>query len=136
MGIYQRFSSKFGIADYEKQTRNLALKLFDDARLSNEEAELLYFYTNFGIYGSNEGKAVLGFSDFSEKENSSSSVIGFMFKRLFPKRKEMECSYEYLKEKPYLIVFAYIHRLVTSLFKRDKQNKLANEIKTINEFKK
>ncbi len=125
--------NKFNILDYEQKARVLAIKLFDGEALTDKEAKLLYLYTNFGIYGSSEGRAVLEFAETNEDGGRQYSRFKYFIKRIFPGRKAMEYNYPYLKKKPYLILFAYISRFFKGIFKRDK---IESEIKSINELRK
>lgn len=124
---------KFNILDYEQKARVLAMKLFDGEALSEQEAKRLYLYTNFGIYGSSEGRAVLEYAETAEDGEKSYSRLRFFIKRIFPDRKVMEYNYPYLKKRPYLILLAYISRFFKGIFKRDK---IESEIKSINELRK
>lgn len=124
---------KFNISDYEKNTRLLAVKLFDGEALSDEQAKMLYLYTNFGVYGNSRGKAVREYAEYSEREGKNPSRFRYFIKRIFPEKKDMLYKYPYLNKKPYLIFFAYIDRFFKGLFKRDK---IESEIQSINNLKK
>lgn len=130
--IEKRFN-EIGILDFEKQTRALAFHIFDGNTITEEDARQLYLYTSFGIYGDSKGSAVQSYSKLREDNSKASADIGFIFKRLFPTRRIMEKIYPYLKEKPYLIGYAYIHRLFKGMF---NFKKISAEIESINDLNK
>ena len=130
--IEKRFN-EIGILDFERQTRALAFNIFDDKVLTSEDIRQLYYYTSFGIYGDSKGSAVQDYSKLRENNSKTAAGIGFVFKRIFPDRKIMERIYPYLKDKPYLISFAYIQRLFRGVF---HIKKAVNELESINNLNK
>lgn len=107
---------EIGILDFEKQARALAFHLFEGKAITNEDAKQLYLYTSFGVYGDSNGSAVQNYTKLREDNSKTASYIGFVFKRLFPEKKIMVRFYPYLQKRPYLIGFAYIHRLFKGIF--------------------
>lgn len=130
--IEDRFN-EIGILDFERQTRALAFHIFDGSVLTAEDAKQLYYYTSFGIYGDFRGAAVQDYSKRRENNSKAAAGIGFVFKRIFPDKKIMERFYPYLKEKPYLIGFAYIRRLFKGVF---HFKKAMDELESINDLNK
>ncbi len=130
--IEKRFG-EIGILDFEQQTRALAFHIFDENTITDEDAGQLYLYTSFGVYGDSNGSAVQNYSRMKEDNSKAAADIGFIFKRLFPDKKIMVKYYPYLQKRPYLIGFAYIHRLFKGLF---NLKKISAEFESIHDLNK
>ena len=113
---------KYGLTDYEKQTRELAFKLFEGKELSEDEQKLLRNYTQFGIFGDEEGKVLQQYSALKGK---------YFLRRLFPPKEEMEYNYPILKRKPFLLPLMLVHRFFRRLF---NFKKTAAELKSVKEI--
>ena len=118
---------KNALSDYEKQTKTLAKKLFNGEDLTADEEKLLQNYTEFGLFGDEEGKILQKYSAAS----GTKSV--YIFRRLFPKRKEIIASYPVLEKAPILYPFMLIHRFFKGLF---NIRKTTDELKTVKEIQK
>ena len=113
---------KMGIGDYERQCRALAQKLFGTACreiLLNEEEKL--FLENFlgtGTFGSKKK----GVENALNKMQNASGIGGlsvklrYFWERLFPSWEWMIVWEPKLQEKPWLLPWAYIRRLLKGLF--------------------
>ena len=115
---------EYGISDYENQVRRLSESVFKEKELSEEEKRLLRHFTDFGIFGDDEGKIL---------QQYSASGRGYYLRRLFPKKADMLFNYPILEKKPYLMPFMLVHRFFKGLFSIRKR---AAELKTVNEIKK
>ena len=115
---------KHGLLDYEKQTKALCLKLFDGKTLNDDEEKLLKNYTDFGLFGDDEGKILQQYSANKGK---------YFLRRLFPKKSEMLYNYPVLEKKPFLLPLMLVHRFFKGLFNFKKTNK---ELKTYKEIRK
>lgn len=123
--------ASYGILDYEKKSRALAFKLFDEKELDDEDISLLETYINFGIYGSGKiklEKEILSLAEDGSVENAKKKYI---FSRLFPSVKKMKADYRVLEKRPYLLPAYYIYRFFRALFNSEKT---MTEIKNINEI--
>jgi hypothetical protein len=119
---------KFGILAYEKDSRELAFKIFDEKELSESEIKMLETYINCGIYGDVSVKLTKDIEKIAGDDGSiADAKKKYLFKRLFPDKKKMIADYRILEKKPYLLPFYYIYRLFKGAF---------NSKKTINEIKK
>lgn len=125
--------NEIGILDFERQTRLLAFHIFDGNVLTDNDAEQLYYYTSFGVYGDSKGAAVRDYSKLRENNSKTAAGIGFIFKRIFPERTVMERSYPYLKKRPYLIGFAYVQHLFKGVF---HFKKAVSELESIHDLNK
>ncbi len=117
---------RFSLAEYERQTRELSQKLFEERELNGKEQKLLENYINFGIYGNREGKILQEYS-------RSKSRASYFIRRLFPRKKDMLFIYPILEKKPYLLPFLLIHRLFKGIFNFRKN---ADELKSVNRLEK
>ena len=115
---------KYGISDYENQIKRLAKSVFNENELSEEDKKLLKTFTDFGIYGDDEGKIM---------QQYSASGAGYYLHRLFPKKADMLFNYPILERKPYLLPIMLVHRFFKGLF---GIRKTAAELKTVKEIKK
>ena len=130
--INSRFE-EYGISEYEKKSRELALKLFDEKELDESETELLESYMNFGIYGSGTVRLAKKIDKLAEGGSIDAAKKKYIMRRLFPSRKKMIADYRVLEKKPYLLPLYYILRLVKGA---TNGKKTVSEIKAIKNVKK
>lgn len=124
---------KYNLCEYEKQTRELAKKLFDGEELSPDEHKLLEKYTNFGIYGSKEGGILQRYSAAAEKNSKKSAAVKYYLRRLFPAKRDMIYNYPILEKAPWLLPLMYVYRFFKGLFHTKKAIK---EIKIVKKIQK
>ncbi|MBQ3904184.1 MAG: nucleotidyltransferase family protein [Eubacterium sp.] len=122
--------ASFGIAEFEKQTRELAFKLFDEKELSGDDENLLDDFINSGIFGTSKARLE---KEFEATDGSlESAKQRYILKRLFPPKKKMIADYRALEKRPYLLPLYYIYRF----FRGAAHSKeTVNEIKDINSIK-
>lgn len=125
---------EYGILDYEKQSRELAFKLFDEKDLNEEELKLLQTYINFGIYGNGNVAISRRLNKIVENDDTSFETAKkkYLLKRLFPNKSEMVQNYRILEKRPYLLPLYYVIRLFKGLI---KSKKTINEVKMVNDLK-
>lgn len=126
---------KLEIFEYERVTREIALKIFDPETakaivladkgegkmpLSDYDAEFLQDYINVSTYGSRETYLSNLIKREKKKNNSSNVVekIRYILKLCFPKLEYYEIVHPGASKKKYLIPFLWIKRTVTILVKR------------------
>ncbi|MBQ9532247.1 MAG: nucleotidyltransferase family protein [Eubacterium sp.] len=117
---------KNGLSDYEKQSRELSKKLFEEKELDESDKKLLENYINYGLFGNKQGRII---QDYSKSKNKFSYIL----RRLFPKKKDMIFNYPVLEKKPYLFPFMLIHRFFKGLF---NIKKTSDELKSVNSINK
>ena len=117
---------KLGIADYEKQSRQLALSLFSGKTLTKEEARMLDYYIFSGIYGTLENRV--------ENKIEKGSKANYIFRRLFPTMKEIQVHWPFFYRHKYLIPVLLIARPIRGLIVH--REKVRNEIKYLMQSKK
>ena len=128
--IYSQLE-KNSLLEYEKQTRNLVFKVFENRELSPEEKSLLKNYTDFGIYGSGEGKILQTYLSVSQGNSESGAQFKYILRRLFPSRKDMLFNYPFLDKKPWLTPFMLVHRFFKGLFNIRKTRAELESVKKI-----
>ena len=96
---------KLGIAEYEQQNRELAIKVFAMKQLTLDDKKLLDYYVMSEIYGNiknqvNNGIELCG----------NGTKLGYLRYRFFPPLKYLEDSVPWVKKSKLLIPAAYIYR--------------------------
>ena len=82
----QNECTKLGIAQFEKQNRNLCKKVLSEPelpRLSPEEKELLEYHFSCGTYGTIENEITKRMEKFNYK-TVSKTRFKYIFSRVFP----------------------------------------------------
>lgn len=130
--INQKLDS-FGILDYEKKSRILAFKLYDEEELDDEELTLLETYINFGIYGDGNIRLGKSIEKLADGGSMKKAKIKYIFERLFPSKATMVANNRILEKHIYLLPAMYIIRLFKGLIHREKSMGELNDIKNIKE---
>lgn len=125
------YLEKQGILQYEKESKSLADKIFNEKELNDDEMKLLETYINFGIYGKGDVRISREVEKLAEKSETSieKAKRKYIFSRLFPSKRKMKEDYIALQKRPYLLPFYYIFRLFKGIF---NGRRTINEYKTIN----
>ena len=98
---------KLGIADFERDNRRLAIKLFAMKQLTPEEKKLLDYYVMSGIYGTSEN-SIKNEIQFYGK----GSKFRYLIYRFFPPIGFLEGSVPWVKKSKLLIPAAYGYRFL------------------------
>ncbi len=96
---------KLKMADFEKQNRELSMKLFSRVAISKEDEELLDYYIFSGTYGTienvvNNKLECLG----------NGSKFKYIFQRLFPSMDQIQIYWNFFYRHKYLIPVLWIYR--------------------------
>ena len=103
---------EYGIADFEKTVRELALAMFDDCKLDDRQQALLDTFMSFGIFGLESNKVNARVRSFANGEEINNSLrVRYIFSRLFPSKKKMMEDYGILNKHGCLFPAFYIYRL-------------------------
>lgn len=124
---------QYGVFEYERQSRELALKIFADKPLTDEEMNLFETYLNFGIYGNGMIKLTKDINKLADGDKIEAAKRKYIFKRLFPSKKKMIADNRVLEKKPYLLPAFYVLRLFRALF---NLKSTVNEFKAVNKVEK
>ena len=117
---------KLGIAEFEEQTRGLALRLFRCEPLTERDRGILDFYLSSGTYGtvSNGVKIRIG-----KDKGKRFKKLRYVFRRLFLPIRTVKATFPLFIRLPFLLPFLPVYRL----FRGMKHNKkaLMTEWKTL-----
>lgn len=132
---------KLGIAEFEKQSRLLADKLFSDTagfsiqKLTQEQQQMFSYYCDAGTYGTFSN--LIGNKLKSIQTDGDSITLMTKLKyccsRLFPGRKWYKTNYPFFYKHPYFLPFLWIYRLVRVILFRSKA--IRYEIKVLSKVK-
>ena len=103
---------KMGTAEYEKKSRELALRLFSGEALTEAEQEMLAYYASCGTYGSYEQKIVNEVHSFG---GGLSGKLRFFLSRLFMPMDKIKYAYPLVYRHKILLPFLYIYRIIKGL---------------------
>lgn len=122
---------KLGVADFEKQSRGLAAKVFAapaNGSLSEMDRQMLEHYLKSGTYGTLENAVKFQRKKFADKTGHTSK-LSYTMNRLFPDREWYEECKPFYNRHPYLKPFFVIYRLFRAVFSRGKA--ILSELKII-----
>ncbi|MBR3417593.1 MAG: nucleotidyltransferase family protein, partial [Oscillospiraceae bacterium] len=107
---------KLGIAEYESESRSLAMKLFAGEAITEQESELLDYYVTSGVYGTRE-------HDIQNRlqRKSGGSKGKYILRRLFPPMDEIKRNYPFFYRHKWLIPVLWVWRPVYGFLHRRKQ---------------
>ena len=112
-----------GIEEYEKQSRELSMKLFNGEDLNSDDKRLLDNYIFAGTFGNDNIRIKNGI-----KKNSNSKVR-YIMSRLFISQPTIEKSYPLFFKYKFLQPVLPIYRLIKSI--TNHRTRIVNELKTI-----
>ena len=115
---------KLGIADYEHQSRKLALKIFKRQELTEKEQKLLNYHIFSGTYGNIENKVKNGIKNYGK-----GSKTKYILRRIFPPMQQIKVRDNFFYRHKWLIPVLLVYRPFRGLF--TKRKKIMNELKYI-----
>lgn len=115
---------KLGIADFERDNRELAMKVFSFKPLTIEDKKLLDYYVMSGTYG-NVSNVVKNGIHF----HGNGSKLGYLRYRFFPPISFLEGSVPWVRKSKLLIPAAYIYRFFRGVTVNRK--KVSSEFKQL-----
>ena len=127
---------KLGICDFEKERRELAMKLFSAEEfpsLNESEESMLKSYFDYGTYGTlshSVEKSVERY--FTEKPDSSK--LRYIWKKIFPDTEHMKTWYPFFYRHKLLLPIGYIWRWIKGIFK--KREKIKAELNAVMNYDK
>ena len=105
-------AEKMGTAGYEKQNRNLALRLFSGEELTGAEQEMFAYYASSGAYGFYTNKVINQVKSFG---GGLRGKLRFFWSRLFMPMEKIRYSYPVVYRYKILLPFLYIYRIIKGL---------------------
>ena len=115
---------KLDIVDYERNNRELAMKVFTFKPLTPEEKKLLDYYVVSGTYG-NEINMV----NNKLQRDAGGSKFRYIFMRFFIPMNKIQAWYPFFYEHKWLIPVLWIYRIFKGIFV--KRKKLFGEFKRL-----
>ena len=118
---------KLGISDFEKQSRELAGKVFgkSDAELTDEDKLMLERYLNSGTYGTLKQSIEKSMEKFSQKTGSRSK-LRYIMSRLFPGAEFFEAHYPPVFRHRIFLPAGWIYRICRGVVTNRKR--IMNEL--------
>lgn len=120
---------KLDILDFERNNRELAIKVFSMKQLDIEDKKLLDYYVMSGTYGNRKNSI-----DNMIKYKAYDSKSKYFLYRFFPPISFLEASVPWVNKSKLLIPVAYIYRFFRGATKHRKS--VANEFKYLGKSKK
>ena len=117
---------KIDLLDFSNLIKTLAIKVFDDEKLTKEERETLLFIASSGTYGTLQHSVQKGVKEKGR--------FGYFISRVFPPLSFYKSAYPWAYKSKVLIPVAWLMRFFRILFKNPK--KATQEIKMISKTKK
>ena len=114
--------SKLGIADFERENRRLAGKVFGMEKLTAEEEKQLDYYVTSGVYGNVENAV-------RNRMSGQGSRFRYVISRIFLPMEQIRSGYPFFYRHKLLIPLLWIRRIFRILFRAPKR--LAAELKAI-----
>ncbi len=109
---------KLQFADYEKNSRELSLDLFDGKKLSDPEKKLLDYYIFSGTFGNLENSI-----------RNTGSKSRYVLERLFVPAESMEKRYPVFYRHRFFLPFLPFYRVFCGL--KNNRKKIVSELKTL-----
>ena len=106
---------KLGIAEYERNSRKLTVKLFKKQELTDKEKQILSYYIFSGTYGNLENKV----KHIMERQGNSSKAE-YIFRRLFPTMEEIKTYHVFFYRHKWLIPVMWLCRPIKILANRER----------------
>ena len=116
---------KIDLLDFSKKISSLAIKIFDEQELNEEEMDMLLFIASSGTYGNIENRVSKGVKEKGR--------FKYFMSRVFPPYAFYKTAYPWAYKTKVLIPVAWLMRLLRVIFKNPK--KATKEIKMISKSK-
>lgn len=128
---------KLGIAGYERNRRELSLKIFapGDPCLSEDEEKLLDQYLHFGTYGSFEHRVDKRIKEQYQKSGKRSKWQ-YMLRRIFPDPETMSMEVSFVKRYPVLYPAGVVVRLMRILTVKRGREQVMRELSILKDYEK
>lgn len=120
--------AKLEIADFEKQNRELAMKVFQSETLTADEEKRLDYYIFSGIYGTNEHTVQNHLERFGK-----GSKLRYILHRIFPTMDAIKTWYPFYYKHKWLIPVLWVYRPIHGLLKN--KNVLKHELEYLRQNK-
>ena len=135
-----------GIAEFEKNSRQLCKKVFSaetaasydaeafEEKLSDKEKEMLLYYLTSGVYGTFDRMIEHNMEKYRDK-NGEVSKIQYMKHRFFPEEKFLKEYYPFFYRHKWLCPVLWLYRIARGLADSERRKNLFREFKTVRKSK-
>lgn len=106
---------------FERITRDLARKLFDKEKLSEEDRELLPLFLDSSLYGTVEQQKYNRLTRLLDGRDTKRAKTRYFFNRVFLNGDQLEKHYPFFAKNKWLLPILYLYRPFKGLFRRPKE---------------
>lgn len=107
---------KLGISDFEKQSRELALTIFGNKKMSDEQKKMLDYYIFSGTYGTIQNSV-----ENRIQKVGKGSKLKYLFHRFFPTMDQIKSFYPFFYRHKWLLPILWVYRPFRGLFVNRKK---------------
>lgn len=130
--IYQELAF-LSLTDFEKMNRELALKVFSETPMDNDEKQLFMYFLSSGVHGTKEHLWKNRLSQALSGDDSEKSKRNYLFDRIFIHGETLKNAYPFVYRYKVLLPGLYIYRFIKAIFVKPK--KIWTEYKQVKHFK-
>lgn len=109
------------LTEFERITRDLARKLFDKEKLSEEDRELLPLFLDSSLYGTVEQQKYNRLTRLLDGRDTKRAKTRYFFNRVFLNGDQLEKHYPFFAKNKWLLPILYLYRPFKGLFRRPKE---------------
>lgn len=120
---------KLKLSDYERLTRELAVKLFSFQQLNDDETQLLSQFLYSSLYGSQEQGEYNMLTRELDGKDSVTVKAKYIFERIFLYGDSLKTHYPFFAKHKWLLPVLYIYRPLKGIFTHPKG--ILREIKNV-----
>ena len=125
---------KLGLEEFEKQSRQLCFKVFENrTALNKEEESVLEEFLFYGTYGTMQHRVERQVKQLSIEKGIYGAKINYFLQRIFPEKEVLEAYCPAAKKYALLIPYAWGKRIFQSL--KLRRHSIVKEINYINKVK-
>ena len=109
----ERETQKLGISEFERNNRELAMRLFSGERLTERDEEMLGYVLSSGTYGT--------MKNYVRNQIAKRGRFGYLISRTFPVYSSMKSLYPILESLPILLPICWVLRLVEAIITKPQK---------------
>jgi hypothetical protein len=106
-------AQKLGIAEFERNNRDLAMHLFSGEPLTEQDKKMLDYVLSSGTYGT--------MNNYIRNQIAKRGRIGYLLSRTFPPFRSMKMLYPVLERMPFLLPLCWVLRLAEAVIRKPRK---------------
>jgi hypothetical protein len=106
-------AQKLGIAEFERNNRDLAMHLFSGEPLTEQDKKMLDYVLSSGTYGT--------MNNYIRNQIEKRGRIGYLLSRTFPPLRSMKMLYPVLERMPFLLPLCWVLRLAEAVIRKPRK---------------